>query len=285
MNETLLNLIKEKNIKYSLSGKDYLIKCLNKEHEDTNPSCRVDQNTGVTHCFSCGFKTNLFKYFGFLSNNSSVRIAKLKQKIEALKVSLKELEMPEGSVPWNTSFRGVSATTLKHFGAFRTNDDKLLEGRIIFPLKDVSDKVILFQARHIHSNAQPKYLFYPRHISPPMFPSKLDYNCDKLILVEGIFDMLNLYDKGLTNVSCVFGTEGLTEANAKERLLPFKVQGVNKLYIMFDEDDAGIAAAKKLKPLLEDLEFETELITVEYGSDPGELNQEDVDSINSFING
>ena len=42
------DLLKEKGIKYQISGKDAKIHCLNPEHDDTNPSMRVDRITGVS---------------------------------------------------------------------------------------------------------------------------------------------------------------------------------------------------------------------------------------------
>ena len=57
-------LLQSKGIQYQISGKDAKIHCLNPEHDDTNPSMRVDRITGIFHCFSCGYKGNLFTYFG-----------------------------------------------------------------------------------------------------------------------------------------------------------------------------------------------------------------------------
>ena len=34
-------------------GKDYVVSCLNPEHDDKNPSMRIDQITGIFNCFSC----------------------------------------------------------------------------------------------------------------------------------------------------------------------------------------------------------------------------------------
>ena len=76
--EALLN---EKGISFTSSGRDYLIKCLNPEHDDSNPSLRVDKVNGVAHCFSCGWRRSLFKHFGIISTGS-VRIARLKEKIK-----------------------------------------------------------------------------------------------------------------------------------------------------------------------------------------------------------
>ena len=44
-------------------GADYVVACLNPEHDDSNPSMRIDKITGIFHCFSCGFKGNIFKYY------------------------------------------------------------------------------------------------------------------------------------------------------------------------------------------------------------------------------
>ena len=59
-------LLLEKAIDYKVSGRDFLTKCLNPDHEDTNPSMRIDNTTGIFHCFSCGFKGSVFKHFGAL---------------------------------------------------------------------------------------------------------------------------------------------------------------------------------------------------------------------------
>ena len=42
-------LLQEKNLDFKLSGRDLLVKCLNPEHEDTNPSMRIDNVTGIFH--------------------------------------------------------------------------------------------------------------------------------------------------------------------------------------------------------------------------------------------
>ena len=76
------DLLKEKGIAYQLSGKDVKIICLNPEHDDTNPSLRVDRITGVMHCFSCGFKGNLFTHFGQPSSPLEVKLHRIKEKIQ-----------------------------------------------------------------------------------------------------------------------------------------------------------------------------------------------------------
>ena len=94
--------------------------------------------------------------------------------------------------------------------------------------------------------------------------------------------MLNLYDKGLENVICCFGTNTL-QNNTKSKLLPFKAQGVTHVYIMFDGDEAGQKAAKLLKPLIEECGFIVEIIDLPDGVDPGELDQFNVQSIAEYV--
>ena len=100
MSDPVLELLKDKGVPFTISGKDYVTKCFNVEHTDSNPSFRIDKSTGIAHCFSCGFKTNIFKFYGLLTNNVSIRVVKLKEKLKALqeavgKIAL-ELNVPDG---------------------------------------------------------------------------------------------------------------------------------------------------------------------------------------------
>ena len=280
MSDPVLALIQSKGLEYRISGKDYLIKCLNPEHNDTNPSLRIDKVTGVLHCFSCGFKHNLFKYYGIFTNNTSIRVAKLKEKLDDLRNSCHDLELPDGHTPYTQKFRGIRSSTLKHFEAFYTTSMKFekLHDRIIFPIKDVSGRVVSMIGRHVLSNGNPRYLIHPSGKSLPCFPSVLEEPSKTIVLVEGIFDMLNLYDKGMRNVVCAFGTSTM-KSDTAAKLLPFKVQGITKIYIMFDGDDAGRAAAKEIEPLIQAEGFETQIIDMQDDTDPGELSQEDVTSM------
>jgi DNA primase len=97
-----------------------------------------------------------------------------------------------------------------------------------------------------------------------------------------VFDMLNLYDKGIKNAVCCFGTNTL-QNTAKQKLLPFKAQGVTNIYILFDGDEAGEKAARQLKPVLEEDNFIVEIMKLPDGVDPGELDQSDVTSIKEYI--
>lgn len=281
-NDPVQQLLINNNLNYTPSGRDYLIKCLNPEHDDSNPSLRVDKISGIAHCFSCGWKRNLFKHYDVIPPVNSIALVKLKDKIKELRMTLFELEFPEGHTPYITKHRGISTATLKTFEAFYTNSIEDLADRIIFPIRDVTGKITSFIARHLLSSANPKYVIYPRHSKLHPYPVILAEKFTSIILVEGIFDMLNMHDKGVTNTVCVFGTQSL-ENNIKEKLLPYKNQGIHKVFLLFDGDKAGVDAANKLKPLIEAENFIVEIITLPEDEDPGSLDIEIINQIKEYV--
>lgn len=284
MVDVVADLLYAKGISFKVSGQDYLVKCLNPDHEDSNPSMRIDRQEGKFHCLACGFKGNIFRHFGVLTNHTSIRVAKLKEKLRQLKVSVDGVPMPNGSTPYLHDFRGISKRTLQKFEAFYTNQVKELEDRIVFPIKDISGKTLVYVGRHTLSQGNPRYLNYPTGVKIPVFPVLLEEKTTYVVLVEGIFDFLNVYDKGLKSVACTFGTNTLHN-ETKQKLQPFKIQGVTHVFIMYDGDNAGREAANKLKPLIEEMELTVEIINLQDDQDPGELSQEDVDSIKEYIIG
>ena len=278
MSDPVLELLKNKGVAFQISGKDYVTKCFNPEHNDTNPSFRIDKATGIAHCFSCGFKTNIFKFYGLLTNNVSIRVAKLKEKLKVLKESSSGLEPLDGAKPITAAFRGISTQTLKTFGAFDTDRVEQMLDRIVFPITDVRGKTVCYVGRHSMSNGNPRYVNYPSGVTIPLFPAKFTEHFRTIVLVEGIFDMLNCYDKGMHNVVCTFGTSKLLN-DVPEKLLSYKVMGIEKIFILYDGDTAGREAAKKIKPLIEEAGFLVEIIDLPEGQDPGVINQEDVNSL------
>lgn len=284
MSDSVADLLTKNNIYYTISGKDYVTKCFNPAHTDTHPSFRIDKLTGIAHCFSCGWKMNIFKHYGVLTtNNVSIKIAKLKDKLREISENTNGVEMLEGAKPYIENYRGITPATYKQFGAFTTDSIKEMEDRVILPLIDIRGKIVAFVGRHLLSNTGKRYNNFPAGTSLPLFPAKLDSQYTSMILVEGIFDLLNLYDKGLKNTVCTFGTAKLYN-DTKEKLHPYKVMGIEKIYILFDGDDPGREAAKKLKPLIEEAGFLVEVVNLPDGVDPGSMDIDDIHSMDSYVN-
>lgn len=273
----VIDVLKNQQIDYREAGKDYLIRCLNPQHDDNNPSMRVDKVTGIFHCFSCGHKGDIFRTFGADPNFTDIEISKLQNKIRDL-LSTTNLTMPFDAVPFCRDYRDISAQTYMMVHAFTSNQEDEFRGRIIFPLYDIRGNIKVFVGRDMHSELKSKYLFYPEHVTPPLFPAHPEIWRNSLIIVEGIFDALNLMDKGCYNVICAFGTHTLLKT-FKERLDHFQILGVNKYYIMFDGDKAGIDAGKKLEETLQNAGINAEQIELTEGMDPGDMTEEDITTL------
>jgi len=270
----VIDLLNNRQIQYREAGKDYLIKCLNPEHDDSNPSMRVDKVTGIYHCFSCGFKGDLFRYFGSEPNYVDIHVAKLQDKIRNI-LSSTNLTMPADAVPFFRDYRDISGNTYSLVNAFTSNQEDEFKGRLMFPLYDIRGNIKAFIGRDLHSELKSKYMFYPDHVAPPLFPAHPEIWKNSLIIVEGIFDALNMMDKGCYNVICAFGTHSLLKTY-KDKLAHFKILGVNKFYIMFDGDKAGRTAGSKLENVLNDNGFNAEQIEMPEGIDPGDLTEEQI---------
>jgi DNA primase len=259
-------LLDKKKIYHKTSGRDFVINCLNPEHDDSNPSMRVDQVLGIFHCLSCGYKGNIFHYFGEKFNKIDTARETLHRKIEDIRAESVGLRFPEDYALLETDYR-VSVETLREFEAFRSSS-KDYSNRIIFPIRDLKDKIVCFIGRSEDPyEKKQKYKIYPDRAKVPLFPlSKAVPLQGKFLLVEGLFDMLNLWDNGYRNVVCSFGTSTVS----KEKIELLKMMGATGIDICFDPDDAGQVAAEKVKELIEEQEMDVRNINLR-DTDPGDL--------------
>jgi DNA primase len=278
------DLLNQKNIMSHQKGGDYIIRCLNPEHEDKNPSLRIDQVTGVYQCFSCGFKGNIFQFFDIQRDRISEEIYRQRKLIQKMRTDQKGIPMPDEVVPFLRPYRNIQKQTYKHFGAFTQEQE--YESRVVFPLRNMSGRIYAFIGRHMYSDAQKdKYMVYPPGANLQPFPSKIEPIQGSMIIVEGIFDMLNLYDKGFTNVVCIFGVSTLKDDNVRDLLRNYKLQGVKVIQLLLDSDNAGKNHAKRIKEVIRHhTDFIVEVLDVlEEGTDPGDITADDAKSLRQWI--
>ena len=262
------DLLDKKDIRYMPKGRDFLVRCINPEHEDRNPSMRVDQITGVFQCFSCEYKGNLFTHFGEKANQLQLKRELLKKRISEKRADSIGLSFPKSAVPYIGNWRNIKPETYKRFEAFNSVDKDHVS-RIVFPVRDMSGRIVAFNGRHT-AQGIPKYMITPAGARMPLFPVVQPIQ-GSVVLVEGIFDMINLHDKGLTNAVCCFGTKNINTA----KLSMLKIQGIESVEIFFDGDDAGQQAASKVKEMCEEVELVTRNIHLK-DTDPGALTENQV---------
>lgn len=118
--------------------------------------------------------------------------------------------------------------------------------RIIFPIHNITGRIIGFAARILKSNVkQPKYINSPetdiyiknQNIYGIYFAKPSIIKQNKCYLVEGYTDVISLHQNGLENVVSSSGTS-LTTGQ-----IDFIKRFTNNITILFDGDSAGIKAS------------------------------------------
>lgn len=142
--------------------------------------------------------------------------------------------------------------------------------RLMFPIKDVRDRVIAFGGR-VLDDSKPKYINSPenivyskgRHLFGLNVAKKSD--CKKILIVEGYMDTISLYQRGITNVVASLGT-ALTEAQG--RLLR---RSCEQVILGYDADGAGQAAIIRGMDILQDLGCDIRVLQIQGAKDPDEF--------------
>jgi DNA primase len=165
--------------------------------------------------------------------------------------------------------KGVSVERLQKAGLISMGRE-LLRDRLIFPIFNLSGRVIGFGGRGIDDYIKPKYLNSPEtpifkkgEILYGLFQGKKAMRTqDEAVLVEGYFDLLSLYQNDIHNVCAPLGTS-LTEKQAV--LISRSAKKVN---ILFDGDLSGIKAALRAIGMLINAQIEVFVTTLPSDSDP-----------------
>ncbi|MEW6570706.1 MAG: DNA primase [Nitrospirota bacterium] len=145
----------------------------------------------------------------------------------------------------------------------------LFRKRIIFPLFNLQNNVIAFGGR-VMDNSLPKYINSPEteifKKSENLFA--LNLSKDEIrktgyaLIVEGYLDSIICHQHNFKNVVAPLGT-ALT-ARHLHRLKLF----TQKVVLVFDADEAGVAAAKRSLSILADSDFRTKVLLLPKGEDP-----------------
>ncbi|MCS7020132.1 MAG: DNA primase [Cytophagales bacterium] len=144
-------------------------------------------------------------------------------------------------------------------------------GRVIFPIHDLSGKVIAFGARALKTEDQPKYLNSPEiegiylkgETLYGIFQAKKAIRqADHCFLTEGYLDVIAMHQAGIANVVASSGTS-LTEEQI--RLIKRFTDNVTVLY---DGDTAGIKASLRGIDMLLEQGMNVHAVALPEGEDP-----------------
>ena len=155
-------------------------------------------------------------------------------------------------------------------------------GRIMFPINDLSGRVVGFSGRIlIPDEKSPKYLNSPETTlfkkSEVLFgldKAKKDIRLkDYSVLVEGQMDLIMLHQVGITNTVASSGT-ALTENHLiKLRRLS------NRIIMAYDADSAGFSASNRSSQIALSLGMDLKLASFPDGKDPADLAKDDIEKL------
>lgn len=170
--------------------------------------------------------------------------------------------------------KGYSDELLRESGLFNVDErhgmyDKFWN-RVIFPIMDVSSRVIGFGGR-VMGDGKPKYLNSPEtkifDKSRNLYGLNVARTTRKpyLILCEGYMDVISMHQAGFTNAVASLGT-ALTSGHAS--LLK---RYTKEVLLLYDSDDAGIRAALRGIPILREAGIVSRVVNLKPYKDPDEF--------------
>ncbi|MDR2404971.1 MAG: DNA primase [Deltaproteobacteria bacterium] len=154
----------------------------------------------------------------------------------------------------------------------------VFRGRLMVPVAATDGRTVAFGGRLV-DQAPPEV---PKYVNSPLTPI---YKKGELLfglpqanpymkalgcayVVEGYFDLIALFARGLKNVVCSMGT-AFTQPQAN--LLRSRVK---ELFLLFDGDSAGRKAAKQALPMLLNAELDGRVVLLPHEHDPDSFVRE-----------
>jgi len=275
----LSRFINHRGIEYRKTNNpsEILISCTSGEHIDKSPSLSYNLEKNVFHCWSCGFSGGITKFMVSIGetvrldvdSKQPYKIKKLKDKIRKV-IEQDEIKLPEERHLYAGEFKGIAGKVMKEFQAF-TTQQLGLKDYLCIPVYQFG-KLKFIEGRYAGMIAgKPKYYRRPQgaSVSEIIFPLDKVKNTNYVILVEGIFDMLNMWQLGYHNTLCIFGASNFS----RKKLEILDRIGVTRVDILMDPDAPGQMAASKIAEMLDSRNIVSRNIKLPIGTDPGELNQ------------
>lgn len=231
-------------------GKKYGIQL---EEEEETPEEIARQNARESLFITLNYARDYFH--DLLLNHSegrSIGLSYLKERGYNEQV-IKDFELGYSLDAWDglikkASDKGFLKETLKAAGLVIEKDGRHYDrfrGRVIFPIHNITGKVIGFGARTLKSDQGAKYINSPE--TEVYQKSKVLYGLhqarnsirqqDNCYLVEGYTDVISLHLSGIPNVVSSSGTS-LTDDQIK-----LIKRYTNNITVLFDGDTAGIKAS------------------------------------------
>lgn len=237
-------------------------------HDDGSPSCSVNLEKKIFHCFACGEKGTILDFVAGMEKctiaeaaqflvergNSSGQFAAPAGKAKGPGRSESpspneplEFELPLDPHHPYLKERGVSQATVSRFG-LGYYDRGTMKGRICIPIHDEAGRLVAYAGRWPGSNppaAQPRYRF-PRGLRKRLvlFNYHRVAEAGHLVVVEGFWSVFRLDALGIAAVALM----GCTLSEEQEQII--QCSPVDHVTLLLDGDEAGRVAIAEILPRL-----------------------------------
>ncbi len=294
------------------AGANWLIRC--PFHDDNRPSCFISPSKGIFKCFVCdegGDAITFLKLHEKFTYTEAMRwladfyhipfeeVAESpehKAEMDARKQAHAQLELEcdnyrtalhseAGSEAMHyLRQRGISERTITDFELGYGGATGFFHDRIIFPIRDKSNRCVGFGGRVFNKEDQRKYLNSPEsdiyrksHLLYGLHLAKGAITKHKMAyLVEGYTDVMAMHQAGITHA---VGTCGTALTSAQVRLLH---RFTNRVTICFDGDAAGQKATARALEILLEGGMVVDVVKLPDGVDPEEYLQREDTAVDSL---
>jgi len=263
---TIKEYLTRKGIALRESGREIITQCFfngcDKDSRDNEAHLYFDTETGQYECKKCGEKGNIItlaKHFGdsiqeiALNPIKSDKNIRKYPKFDAELVDTCHLALP-ANIRQYLNARGVSDAVVD---AHKLGWGKFYgKNWITIPIPDIYGAFRFFKLRQ-DPNAGDEKITYPKGIEAQIYGWEMLTNANNpIVICEGELDRLALLSK---NISAITSTHG---AMTFKQEWSEKVGKGRKIYICYDNDDAGKKGAEKVAKMVENGGNETYIITL-----------------------
>jgi len=292
----VLDLVKKYELKNAkMSGDDNLVCCC-PFHNDTNESFAINIRNGKFICYAsnCGKKGDIYRFISLMEgisenqakknifgNNENAQFYSLLNDID------NSLEPPqkEGSFPVKTNLYlsnllkftdcqkfldqlNISFDVAKKVKLKICTGPKFYRGRLAISIGDD-----VWELRDLTKQAEKKVLYtVGTKVSEILYTGTSDFSKPYCFITEGTKDVLTINSFGY-NACCCFGTNlSPSQINIMLR------HGIEKVFMLYDGDDAGKSAAKKNYPKLKKY-FDVVWLNCPDSKDPNDLTKSEFNKL------
>ncbi len=255
-NITIQEYLTKKGIPFRVSGKELIAACLfgdcDKNSQNGEAHLYFDSETGQYDCKKCGAKGNLITLATHLGDGMQEiarnPITPPKNPRKSTNFDPQMVETCHSALPaairqyLNT--RGISDAVIEAYKLGYGNFYR--QPWITVPIKDNLGNYSFFKLRQDPTFGNEKMTF-PKGIQAQLYDwETAQASGETIVICEGEMDRLLLASKGITAITSTHGAGTFKEEWAKEVIGKYR-----KIYVCFDNDEAGQKGAQRVVKMME----------------------------------